>query len=221
MIELSPSLLAANFYNLQNDIEKLNENNVRFLHLDVMDGNFVPNISYGPDIIKQLRPHTKMIFDTHLMIERPEKYIDVFADAGCDIITIHPESTKHVHRVIQQIKSHGLKAGVVLNPHTHENVLEYIIKDIDLILVMSVNPGFGGQSFIDSSIEKIKNIRKMIDEHNPDIILEIDGGVKIQNVKEVLDAGANLIVSGSGVFNNDGIEKNVQEFQKIFDEYRK
>lgn len=126
MIELSPSLLAANFYNLQNDIEKLNENNVRFLHLDVMDGNFVPNISYGPDIIKQLRPHTKMIFDTHLMIERPEKYIDVFADAGCDIITIHPESTKHVHRVIQQIKSHGLKAGVVLNPHTHENVLEYI-----------------------------------------------------------------------------------------------
>lgn len=221
MIELSPSLLAANFYNLQNDIEKLNENNVRFLHLDVMDGNFVPNISYGPDIIKQLRPHTKMIFDTHLMIERPEKYIDVFADAGCDIITIHPESTKHVHRVIQQIKSHGLKAGVVLNPHTHENVLEYIIKDIDLILVMSVNPGFGGQSFIDSTIEKIKNIRKMIDEHNPDIILEIDGGVKIQNVKEVLDAGANLIVSGSGVFNNDGIEKNVQEFQKIFDEYRK
>ena len=221
MIELSPSLLAANFYNLQNDIEKLNENNVRFLHLDVMDGNFVPNISYGPDIIKQLRPHTKMIFDTHLMIERPEKYIDVFADAGCDIITIHPESTKHVHRVIQQIKSHGLKAGVVLNPHTHENVLEYIIRDIDLILVMSVNPGFGGQSFIDSTIEKIKNIRKMIDEHNPDIILEIDGGVKIQNVKEVLDAGANLIVSGSGVFNNDGIEKNVQEFQKIFDEYRK
>ncbi|NLW52437.1 MAG: ribulose-phosphate 3-epimerase [Tissierellia bacterium] len=221
MIELSPSLLAANFYNLKEDIEKLNEMNVKYLHLDVMDGNFVPNISYGPDIIKQIRPHTQMIFDTHLMIENPEKYIDVFADAGCDIITIHPESTKHVHRVIQQIKSHGLKAGIVLNPHTHESVLEYIINDIDLVLVMSVNPGFGGQSFIDSSLEKIKNIRKMIDEKNPNIILEIDGGVKTQNVKEVLNAGVNLVVSGSGVFNNDGIEKNVLDFEEIFKQYRK
>ena len=220
MIELSPSLLSADFYNLKKDIEELNRLNVKYLHLDVMDGNFVPNISYGPGVIKMLRPHTNMIFDTHLMIENPEKYIDEFAKAGCDIITIHPESTKHVHRAIQQIKNHGLKAGVVLNPHTHESVLEYIIEDIDLILVMSVNPGFGGQSFIKSSLSKIKNIKKLIEERNPNIILEVDGGIKVDNVKEVLDAGANLIVSGSGVFNKDGISNNVKAFNQVFEGFK-
>jgi len=220
MIELSPSLLSADFYNLKDDIETLNELGVKYLHLDIMDGNFVPNISYGPGLIEKLRPHTEMIFDTHLMIENPEKYIEDFAKAGSDIITIHPESTKHVHRVIQQIKSLGKKAGIVLNPHTHESVLEYVIEDLDLILIMSVNPGFGGQSFIESSIKKIKSIRKMIDERNPSCILEIDGGIKTNNVKTVLDAGINLVVSGSGVFNADGIDKNVQEFEDIFKEYR-
>lgn len=220
MIELSPSLLSADFYNLKDDIETLNELDVKYLHLDIMDGNFVPNISYGPGLIEKLRPHTEMIFDTHLMIESPEKYIEDFAKAGCDIITIHPESTKHVHRVIQQIKALGKKAGIVLNPHTHESVLEYVIEDLDLILVMSVNPGFGGQSFIESSINKIKNIRKMIDERNPSCILEIDGGIKTTNVKQVLDAGINLVVSGSGVFNSDGVDKNVQDFEEIFKEYR-
>ena len=220
MVELSPSLLSADFYNLENDIEELNRLGVKYLHLDIMDGNFVPNISYGPGLIKKLRPQTDMIFDTHLMIENPEKYIEDFAKAGSDIITIHPESTKHVHRAIQQVKSLGKKAGLVLNPHTHESILEYLIDDLDLVLVMSVNPGFGGQEFIPQSLDKLENIRKIIDERNPSCILEIDGGVKVDNVKEVLDAGANLIVAGSGVFNSDGIEANVNKFEEIFKEYR-
>ncbi len=220
MVELSPSLLSADFYNLENDIEELNRLGVKYLHLDIMDGNFVPNISYGPGLIKKLRPHTDMIFDTHLMIENPEKYIEDFAKAGSDIITIHPESTKHVHRAIQQVKSLGKKAGLVLNPHTHESILEYLIDDLDLVLVMSVNPGFGGQEFIPQALDKLKNIRKLIDKRNPSCILEIDGGVKVDNVKEVLDAGANLIVAGSGVFNSDGIEANVNKFEEIFKEYR-
>lgn len=219
MIELSPSLLSANFYNLKDQIVELNELGVKYLHLDIMDGHFVPNITFGPGLISKLRPHTDMIFDTHLMIENPEKYIEEFAKAGSDIITVHPESTVHVHRAIQQIKSLGKKAGLVLNPHTNESVLEYVLEDLDLILVMSVNPGFGGQSFIDNQLKKIQRIRKMIDERNPSCILEIDGGVKASNVKMVLDAGVNLVVAGSGVFNDDGIKANVEAFMEIFKEY--
>ncbi len=219
MIELSPSLLSADFYDLKTQIEELNTLGVKYLHLDIMDGHFVPNITFGPGLIKKLRPHTDMIFDVHLMIENPEKYIDDFAEAGADIITIHPESTVHVHRAIQQIKSLGKKAGLVLNPHTNESVLEYLLEDLDLVLVMGVNPGFGGQSFIDSQVKKIENIKKMIDERNPLCLLEIDGGIKSSNVKTVLDAGVNLVVAGSGVFNSDGITKNVEDFRKIFKEY--
>ena len=219
MIYLSPSLLSADFYNLKDDIEELNRLGVKYLHLDIMDGNFVPNISYGPGLIKKLRPHTDMIFDTHLMVESPERYIEDFAKAGSDIITIHPESTKHVHRAIQQIKTLGKKAGLVLNPHTHESILEYLIDDLDLVLVMSVNPGFGGQKFIPQALDKLVRIKKIIKERNPSCILEIDGGVKVDNVRQVLDTGANLIVSGSGVFNSDGIEANVRKFEEIFRKY--
>lgn len=221
MIELSPSLLSADFYDLKTQIEQLNKLDVKYLHLDIMDGHFVPNITFGPGLIKKLRPHTDMIFDVHLMIENPEKYIEEFAKAGADIITIHPESTKHVHRAIQQIKSLGKKAGIVLNPHTHESVLEYLVEDLDLILIMSVNPGFGGQSFIESQLKKISNIKEMVDKRNSSCILEIDGGIKTSNVRKVLDAGINLVVAGSGVFNLDGIEKNVSDFRKIFKEYDK
>lgn len=221
MIELSPSLLSADFYDLKTQIEQLNKLDVKYLHLDIMDGHFVPNITFGPDLIKKLRPHTDMIFDVHLMIENPEKYIEEFAKAGADIITIHPESTKHVHRAIQQIKSLGKKAGIVLNPHTHESVLEYLVEDLDLILIMSVNPGFGGQSFIESQLKKISNIKEMVDKRNSSCILEIDGGIKTSNVRKVLDAGINLVVAGSGVFNLDGIEKKVSDFRKIFKEYDK
>lgn len=220
MIELSPSLLSANFYNLKDDIEELNRLEIKYLHLDIMDGSFVPNISYGPGLIKKIRPHTDMIFDIHLMVDNPERYIEDFAKAGSDIITIHPESTKHVHRAIQQVKNMGKKAGLVLNPHTHESILEYLIDDLDLVLVMSVNPGFGGQKFIPQALDKLVRIKKIIKERNPSCILEIDGGVKVDNVKDVLDTGANLIVSGSGVFNADGIERNVKKFEEIFKEYR-
>lgn len=220
MIELSPSLLSANFYNLQDDIEELNKTGLKYLHLDIMDGTFVPNISYGPMIIKALRSKTNLIFDTHLMIENPDKYIKDFVDAGSDIISVHPETTKHLDRTVKLIKSYGKKAGVVLNPHTHESILEYVLDDIDLVLVMSVNPGFGGQAFIDKMLEKIAKIKDMILKSKRDIILEVDGGIKLDNVRKVLDKGANLIVSGSGFFNKDGIRDNYNRFEEIFKEYR-
>lgn len=214
MKEIAPSLLAADFYNLEKQIEELNQTRVKYLHLDVMDGNFVPNISFGPAIIKQLREKTDMIFDTHLMIMNPEKYIDDFVDAGSDIISFHPEATMHPHTVISKIKSHGRKAGIVLNPNTDENVLKYLIKDIDLVLIMSVVPGFGGQKFMPLVFDKIERVKKIIAENNPDVILEIDGGIKLHNVKEVADAGVELLVAGSAVFNQDGISKNIEDFYR-------
>nr|WP_276938899.1 ribulose-phosphate 3-epimerase [Helcococcus sueciensis] len=214
MKEIAPSLLAADFYDLKSQIEELNSTRIKYLHLDIMDGNYVPNISYGPDIIKNLRNHTDLIFDVHLMIEKPENYIDNFVDAGADIISFHPETTKHPNRLVNYIKSKGVKAGIVLNTHVDESVLKYLIDDIDLILVMTVVPGFGGQSFIPQIMNKIENIRKIIDESNRDIILEVDGGIKIDNIKEVSDAGVDLFVAGSAVFNEKGITNNVNKFYK-------
>ncbi|QQK07754.1 ribulose-phosphate 3-epimerase [Miniphocaeibacter halophilus] len=203
MAFLSPSLLAADFYNLERQIKVLEENNVKYLHLDVMDGNFVPNISYGAGIIKSLRENTNLVFDVHLMIEKPENYIDDFAKAGADIITIHQEATKHPLRVLQQIKEHGIKAGISLNPGTSLSVLDYLWDELDLILIMTVNPGFGGQSFIPSSIDKIKETRKLINQNKDDILLEIDGGVKTTNLESLLDLGVDIFVSGSDIFNKD------------------
>lgn len=214
MKEIAPSLLAADFYDLKSQIEELNSTRIKYLHLDIMDGNYVPNISYGPDIIKNLRNHTDLIFDVHLMIEKPENYIDSFVDAGADIISFHPETTKHPNRLVNYIKSKGVKAGIVLNTHVDESVLKYLIDDIDLILVMTVVPGFGGQAFIPQIMNKIENIRKIIDESNRDIILEVDGGIKIENIKEVSDAGVDLFVAGSAVFNEKGITNNVNKFYK-------
>lgn len=217
MKELAPSLLAADFYDLKSQIAELNETRVKYLHLDVMDGSYVPNISYGPDIIKNLRDKTDMIFDTHLMIDNPERHIDAFVKAGSDIISFHPETTTHPNRLVSQIKSHGIKAGIVLNTHTDEDVLKYLIQDIDLILIMSVVPGFGGQEFIPQIMDKIKRVRKMIDDSGRDIILEVDGGIKLHNVKETSDAGIDLFVAGSAVFNKDGIKNNVDKFYEILD----
>lgn len=217
MLELSPSLLSANFTDLKTDIEVLNSLDVKYLHLDVMDGMFVPNISFGPMIIKQLRPLTNMIFDVHLMIENPDRYVEAFKDAGAEILTVHYETCTHLHRTISYIKSLGMKAGVSLNPHTNPDVLEYVLEDLDLILVMSVNPGFGGQSFIPSALDKISYLRKKIDEKKLDIILEVDGGVKTSNVREVIKAGADLIVSGSDVFFDK--ENQVKAYKKIFSEF--
>lgn len=219
MLELSPSLLSADFTNLKSDLEVLDKNGVKYLHLDVMDGMFVPNISFGPMIIKQLRPLTNMVFDVHLMIEEPNRYVQNFKDSGADILTVHYEACKHLHRTISYIKSLGMKAGVSLNPATNIDVLDYVLEDLDLVLIMSVNPGFGGQSFIPSAIDKIKNLRKKIDERNLNVIIEVDGGVKTTNVKDVIEAGADLIVSGSDVFVDK--ENRIKAYKEIFENYKK
>lgn len=219
MLELSPSLLSADFTNLKSDIEILDKSEVKYLHLDVMDGMFVPNISFGPMIIKQLRPLTNMVFDVHLMIEDPDRYVQSFKDAGADILTVHYEACKHLHRTISYIKSLGMKAGVSLNPATNIDVLDYVLEDLDLVLVMSVNPGFGGQSFIPSALDKIKNLKEKIKERNLNVIVEVDGGVKTTNVKDVVEAGADLIVSGSDVFADK--ENRIKAYNDIFNNYKK
>lgn len=218
MLELSPSLLSADFTNLKSDIEILDKSGVKYLHLDVMDGMFVPNISFGPMIIKQLRPLTNMVFDVHLMIEDPDRYVQSFKDAGADILTVHYEACKHLHRTISYIKSLGMKAGVSLNPATNIDVLDYVLEDLDLVLVMSVNPGFGGQSFIPSALDKIKNLKEKIKERNLNVIVEVDGGVKTTNVKDVVEAGADLIVSGSDVFADK--ENRIKAYNDIFNNYK-
>ena len=219
MLELSPSLLSADFTNLKSDLEVLDKNGVKYLHLDVMDGMFVPNISFGPMIIKQLRPLTNMIFDVHLMIEDPDRYVQNFKDAGADILTVHYEACKHLHRTVSYIKSLGMKAGVSLNPATNIDVLDYVLEDLDLVLIMSVNPGFGGQSFIPSAIDKIKNLKAKIRERNLNVIVEVDGGVKTTNAKDVIEAGADLIVSGSDVFADK--ENRIRAYKEIFKNYKK
>lgn len=219
MLELSPSLLSADFTNLKSEIEVLDKNGVKYLHLDVMDGMFVPNISFGPMIIKQLRPLTNMVFDVHLMIEDPDRYVQNFKDAGADILTVHYEACKHLHRTVSYIKSLGMKAGVSLNPATNIDVLDYVLEDLDLVLIMSVNPGFGGQSFIPSAIDKIKNLKAKIRERNLNVIVEVDGGVKTTNVKDVIEAGADLIVSGSDVFADK--ENRIRAYKEIFKNYEK
>ena len=207
---LSPSIMTANFLDLSKDLDKIEEAGVKYLHLDVMDGNFVPNISFGPKLISDLRSRYDFVFDAHLMVNNPDNLIEEFAKSGCDIITIHPEATPHLHRQIQLIKSLGKKAGVSLNPSTPIEFLKYVLDDIDLILIMSVNPGFGGQGFIPSIIDKIKDTRELIGTR--DIILEVDGGIKDSNVKDIIKAGANAVVVGSGIFDGKNIFNNAEKF---------
>ncbi|WP_301920820.1 ribulose-phosphate 3-epimerase [Ferruginibacter sp.] len=200
MALIAPSLLAADFLQLQNACDMLNESQADWFHLDIMDGRFVPNISYGPMLVNFFRKTTKKICDVHLMIEEPERYTQAFKDAGADILTVHYEACTHLHRNIQQIKSIGMKAGVALNPHTPVELLKDILQDIDIVLLMSVNPGFGGQSFIPHTINKIKRMREMIDEQLLNVTIEIDGGVTLENAKLIIDAGADVLVAGSTVF---------------------
>ena len=214
MAMLAPSLLSADFSNLREEIEKIEKGGADYLHLDVMDGIYVPNITFGAPVIKKLKTISKLPFDTHLMIDRPERFIEDFVKAGSDILTVHAEATIHLHRTVQLIKSFGIKAGVSLNPGTPLEHLKYVLDDIDLILIMSVNPGFGGQSFIPAMRDKIKETRKLINKYNPNIILEVDGGIKLDSAKEIKNLGADLIVVGSDIFGVKDVEKRTAEFKK-------
>ncbi len=209
-IKISPSILSADFARLADQVCEAEEAGVDYIHVDVMDGHFVPNITIGPLVVKALRPITKLPLDVHLMIENPDFYLEDFRKAGADIITVHQEATPHLHRTIQQIHDLGIKAGVSINPSTSVRTLDEIICDVDLILVMSVNPGFGGQSYIHSCTNKIRKVREMLDDRGVSADLEVDGGVNVDTVNEVINAGANAFVAGSAIFNDkNSVAENV------------
>ena len=214
---LSPSLLSADFWRTGEQLKELEDAGVKWLHVDVMDGDFVPSISFGMPVIKSLRAKSNLFFDVHMMVTEPVRYIDAMVDAGADMITVHVEACKHLHRTIQAIKAKGIKAGVVLNPGTPLNVLECILEDVDMVLLMTVNPGFGGQKYIPTMTAKIKALKEMIDARGLNVDIEVDGGATPDNVKMLLEAGANVIVAGSAVF-GDHITEQVEKFHKAFEE---
>lgn len=210
MIKIAPSILSADFSKLGEDIKKLDECGSDLIHIDVMDGNFVPNISFGMPIIKSIRPLTKLPFDVHLMIEEPTKYIKDFVESGADIITVHFEADRHLDRTINYIKSFGVKAAVALNPVTLVDNIKYLIPYLDMVLIMSVNPGFGGQKYIEYCYDKIKYVKELSDKYNKNLMIEVDGGISKDNIAKTVDSGANVIVAGSAVFKDGNIEKNIR-----------
>ena len=212
-IIVAPSILAADFGNLQRDCEMVNNSKADWFHLDIMDGVFVPNISYGMPIINKINEVATKTLDVHLMIVNPDRYIETFKNVGADILTVHYEACTHLHRTIQGIKSNGMKAGVALNPHTSAHLLEDVLNDLDLILVMSVNPGFGGQSFIENTYEKVRTLKMLREKSRSDFIIEIDGGVNATNAPKLIESGADALVAGSFVFKSDNPTKTIENLK--------
>lgn len=219
MIHLAPSILSADFANLERDIKIVEGGGARYIHVDVMDGQFVPNITLGAPIAKAIRKHIKGVMDVHLMVEAPERFLEDFKEAGTDILTVHLEATKHIHRAIQAIHDLGMKAGVSINPGTPVSSLEPLIEDLDLVLIMSVNPGFGGQKFIPYSLQKLQQVKNMSKRCSKELLIEVDGGVNLSNVEQIIEAGANLIVAGSSVFDGIQPKENTQNFVDLFKKY--
>ena len=220
MLILAPSILGAEFKKLGAQVEAVDRAGAQYIHLDVMDGEFVPSISFGMPLIQSLRSCTDKIFDVHMMVREPGRYTEAMKEAGADLICVHAEACTHLDRTVKHIKEAGLKAGVALNPATGTEVLEYVLDDLDMVLIMSVNPGFGGQKFIPYTIEKIRKVRKMCTERGLTTDIQVDGGVTCENAGQLIEAGANILVAGSSVFRGDP-EKNVKDFLSIFEEYEK
>ena len=212
---VAPSVLAADFGNLARDLEMINSSDADWLHVDIMDGRFVPNISFGPDIVKVMKSHCEKPLDVHLMIEEPEKYITHFSDAGANTLSVHLEACRHLHRTVQEIKAAGMKAGVAINPHTSISQLENVIEMVDLVVLMSVNPGFGGQKFIYQTLDKIRKLKLIIETKNSNALIEIDGGVGLQNAESILKAGADVLVAGSSVFKSDNPVDTIHRLKNI------
>ena len=214
MVKIAPSILSADFAKLGEDIVAIDKAGADFIHIDVMDGNYVPNISIGLPVIKSIRKYTEKTFDVHLMIQEPGRFIDDFIAVGADLITVHYEADKHVDRTIQYIKSKGIKAGIVLNPGTPVSMIKDLIPSLDMVLIMSVNPGFGGQKFIEYSLDKIAEVKELSEKYNKDLLIQVDGGIDASNIKKVVDAGANVIVAGSAVFKDGKVEENIAALRK-------